>query len=76
MKIEWFDVFHYIIDEIWNIAINPKRSCGFALYIMHMIEVVAHEKFYNDVAHEPLRPVVPKDPRSHRSSPPLVVAPC
>jgi hypothetical protein len=27
-----------------------------------MIEVVAHEKFYKDVAHEMLRPVVPKDP--------------
>jgi hypothetical protein len=23
MKFEWLDVFDYIIDEIWNIAINP-----------------------------------------------------
>jgi hypothetical protein len=23
MKFEWFDVFDYIVDEIWNIAINP-----------------------------------------------------
>jgi hypothetical protein len=40
-----------------------------------MIEVVAHEKFYKDVTHEPLLPVVPKDPRTHRiASPPPVVA--
>jgi hypothetical protein len=30
-----------------------------------MIEVVAHEKFYKDVAHELLHPAVPKDPRTH-----------
>jgi hypothetical protein len=23
MKHEWFDVFEYIVDEIWNIATNP-----------------------------------------------------
>jgi hypothetical protein len=62
-------VFEYIIDEIWNIATNPLRSCGFAPYIQCMIEVLAHEKFYKDVAHEPLRPIVPKDPRtSHTAS--------
>jgi hypothetical protein len=43
MKNELFDTFDYIIDEIWNIAINPQRSCGFAPYIMCMIEVVPHE---------------------------------
>jgi hypothetical protein len=32
-KQEWFDVFEYIIDEIWNIATNPLRSCGFSPYI-------------------------------------------
>jgi hypothetical protein len=41
-----------------------------------MIEVVAHEKFYKDVAHELLHPAVPKDPRTHcTSSPPPAVAP-
>jgi hypothetical protein len=41
-----------------------------------MIEVVAHEKFYKDVAHETLRPTIPKDPRTHHSSsPPPAVAP-
>jgi hypothetical protein len=49
-----FDVFECIMDEIWNIATNPLRSCGFTPYIQYMIEVVTHEKFYKDVAHEPL----------------------
>jgi hypothetical protein len=75
MKFECFDVFDYIIDEIWNIAINPQRSCGFALYIMCVIETVAHERFYKDVAHELLRPTVLKDPSSRRTSPPPDVAP-
>jgi hypothetical protein len=33
MKLERFDVFEYIMDEIWNIATNPLRSCGFSPYI-------------------------------------------
>jgi hypothetical protein len=45
MKHEQFDVFNYIMDEIWNIAINPQRSCGFAPYIQRMIEIMAHEKY-------------------------------
>jgi hypothetical protein len=76
MKHEWFDVFEYIVDEIWIIATNPLRSCGFAHYIQCMIEVVAQEKFYKDVTHDPIHPIVPKDPRTHRTAPPpLAVAP-
>jgi hypothetical protein len=41
MKPVRFDVFEYIVDEIWNIATNPLRSCGFAPYIQFMIEFVA-----------------------------------
>jgi hypothetical protein len=74
MKNEHFDAFDYIIDEIWNIAINPQRSCGFAPYIMYMIEVVAHERFYKDAAHEPLRLAVPKGPACRHISPPPDVA--
>jgi hypothetical protein len=33
MKPVRFDVFKYIVDEIWNIATNPLTSCGFAPYI-------------------------------------------
>jgi hypothetical protein len=64
-----FDVFEYIVDEIWNIATNPLRSCGFAPYIQFMIESVVQEKFYKDVCHNSLHPTVPKDPRaSHAGS--------
>jgi hypothetical protein len=41
MKLVHFDVFEYIVDEIWNIATNPLRSCGIAPYIQFMIEYVA-----------------------------------
>jgi hypothetical protein len=42
---------------------------------MCMIEMVAHERFYKDVAHEPLCPAIPKDPRSRHTSPSPDVAP-
>jgi hypothetical protein len=67
MKSVRFDVFEYIVDEIWNIDTNPLRSCSFAPYIQFMIESVAHEKFYKDVCHDSLRPAVPKDPRASRA---------
>jgi hypothetical protein len=68
MKHEWFDMFEYIVDETWSIATNPLRSCEFASYIQYMIEVMAHKKFYKDMRHDPHRPAVTKDPRTHRAS--------
>jgi hypothetical protein len=68
MKSVRFDVFEYIVDEIWNIATNPLRSCGFAPYIEFMIESVAQEKLYKDVRHDSLCPAVPRDPRASRAS--------
>jgi hypothetical protein len=62
-----FDVFEYIVDEIWNIATNPLTSCVFAPYIQFMIESMAHEKFNKDVRHDSLRPAVPKDLRASRA---------
>jgi hypothetical protein len=41
MKHVRFNVFKYMMDEIWNIATNPYRSCGFAPNIHYMIEIVA-----------------------------------
>jgi hypothetical protein len=61
MKSVRFDVYEYIVDEIWNITTNPLRPCGFAHYIQYMIEVVAHKKFYKDVRHDSLHSAVPKD---------------
>jgi hypothetical protein len=67
MKPVRFDVFEYIVDEIWNIAINPLRFYAFAPYIQFMIESVAQEKFYKDVHHDSLHPAVSKDPRASRA---------
>jgi hypothetical protein len=67
MKPVRFNVFEYIVDEIWSIATNPLRCCGFAPYIQNMIETVVQEKFYKDVRHDSLHPAVPKDPRAHRA---------
>jgi hypothetical protein len=67
MKPVHFDVFEYIVDEIWNIATNPLTSCGFAPYIQFMIESVVQEKFYKDVCHDSFCPAVPKNPRASRA---------
>jgi hypothetical protein len=42
---------------------------------MCMIEMMPHERFYKDVAHELLCPVVPKDSAHCRTSPPIDMAP-
>jgi hypothetical protein len=75
MKPMRFDVFDYIMDEIWNIATNPLRSCGFAPYIQYMIEMVTKEKFYKDSRHDPLHPAVSKDLRTSRASASASAAP-
>jgi hypothetical protein len=67
MKLVRFDIFGYIVDEIWNIVTNPLRSYGVAPYIQYMIEMVTKEKFYNDSRHDTLYPTVPKDPRASRA---------
>jgi hypothetical protein len=67
MKPVRFDVFEYIVDEIWNIATNPLRSCGFAPYIQYMIEMMTKKKFYKDSRHDPLHSAVPKDLRASRA---------
>jgi hypothetical protein len=41
MKPVRFDVFKYIVDEIWNIDTNPLKSYGSAPYIQFLIESVA-----------------------------------
>jgi hypothetical protein len=67
------------VDEIWNIATNHLRSCAFAPYIQFMIESVTQGKFYKDVCHDSLRPIVPMDPRAScagSSSAPAVTPSC
>jgi hypothetical protein len=75
MKLVCFDVFEYIVDEIWNISTNPLRSCGFAPHIQFIIESVVQEKFYRDVCHDSLCPAVPKDPRASCASSSSAAAP-
>jgi hypothetical protein len=67
MKPVRLDVFEYIVDEIWNIATNPLKSCGFAPYIQYMIEIVTKEKFYSDSRRDRCPLAVPKDPRASRA---------
>jgi hypothetical protein len=68
MKPVRFDVFEYIVGEIWNIPTNPLISYGFPPNIQFIIESVAQEMFYKDVHHDSLHPVVPKDPRASHAS--------
>jgi hypothetical protein len=75
MKPMRFNVFEYIVEEIWNIATNPLRSCGFAPYIQYMIGMVTKEKFYKDSRHDPLHPAGPKDPKTSRASASASAAP-
>ena len=54
-----FNVFDFIIQEIWNIVITPNRACAYAPYIMSMIEHVSKRTFVKDVVHQDLKPQIP-----------------
>jgi hypothetical protein len=41
-----FSVFDFIWEEIKAISENPLRSCGYASYLMHMIERVTARTFF------------------------------
>jgi hypothetical protein len=46
-----FNVFNFIFQEIWNVAITSKQSCAYAPYIMKMIEKVSKKTFVKNVEH-------------------------
>jgi hypothetical protein len=50
-----FCVFDFIWEEIKAISENPLKSCGYAPYIMHIIERVTVCTFGCDKEHHPLR---------------------
>jgi hypothetical protein len=50
-----FSVFDFIWEEIKAISENPIKSCGDALYIMHIIMRVTGRTFGYDKGHNPLR---------------------
>jgi hypothetical protein len=50
-----FYVFDSIWEEIKAISENPLKSCGYASYLMHMIERVTAQIFFCKKEHHPLR---------------------
>jgi hypothetical protein len=50
-----FSMFDFIWGEIKAISESPLKSCGYAPYIMHMIERVMGRTFGYDKEHHPLR---------------------
>jgi hypothetical protein len=50
-KQELFNIFDYILQEIWNVAITPSRACAYAPFIMSFIEHVSGLTFVKDVKH-------------------------
>jgi hypothetical protein len=64
-----FSVFDFIwVGEIKAISESPLKSCGYAPYIMHIIERVMGQTFGYDKEHHPLW--IKNDLSSHRCSPP------
>jgi hypothetical protein len=50
-----FSVFDFIWEEINAISKNPLKSCGYAHYLMHMIERVTTRTFFCEKEHHPLQ---------------------
>jgi hypothetical protein len=50
-----FFIFDFIWEEIKAISENPLKSCGYASYLMHMIERVIARTFFYEKEHHPLR---------------------
>jgi hypothetical protein len=47
--------FDFIWEEVNAISENPLKSCGYAPYLMHMIERVTTRTFFCQKEHHPLR---------------------
>jgi hypothetical protein len=50
-----FSIFDFIWEEIKAISENSLKSCGYAPYLMHMIERVTARTFFYEKEHHPLR---------------------
>jgi hypothetical protein len=55
-----FYVSDFIWEEINPISESPQRLCGYAPYIMLIIEKASNRKFLKDSKHEPFKVPVPK----------------
>jgi hypothetical protein len=50
-----FSVFDFIWEEINAISENSLKSCGYASYLMYMIERVTARTFFCEKQHHPLQ---------------------
>lgn len=63
-----FSVFDFVWEEIKSEF--PMKNCGYAPYIMNMIESITNKKYEKEVVHEPLRikckknPIIPRGPKA------------
>jgi hypothetical protein len=57
-----FSVIDYIWEEIKDISLNPQKNCGFAPYLLFIIEDVTNRSFPKDGFHMPLRTTPTKNP--------------
>jgi hypothetical protein len=48
-----FSVVDYIWEEIHTISSSPQKSCGYAPYLMHIIEAITNYTFGYDHEHKP-----------------------
>jgi hypothetical protein len=48
-----FSVVDYIWEEIHSISGSPQKSCGYAPYLMHVIETITNYTFVYDHEHKP-----------------------
>jgi hypothetical protein len=57
-----FSMIDYIWEEINGISLNPQKNCGFAPYLMFIIEDVTGRSFSKEGIHMPFRPNPTKKP--------------
>jgi hypothetical protein len=68
-----FSVMDFVWEEIKGISMNPQKMCGFAPYLMFIIEDVMGKNFPKEGKHMPFRPNPtnkPLIPPAQVSSPP------
>jgi hypothetical protein len=69
-KQEPFNIFDYILQEIWNVKVTPSWACAYAPFIMSFIEHVSWLTFVKDVKHRDIKPQVPSSANHFRQAPP------
>jgi hypothetical protein len=57
-----FSVMDFVWEEIKGITMNPQKMCGFAPYLMFIIEDLTSRKFSKEGKNMPFRPNPTKKP--------------